>query len=206
MSLTDLPVTELEGVIEHFHPQTTLDNCYPAGLMNIINELGTRKGIAGMRFSLSTMDRICGYRAGEHCPDELVPARVNQELERFEYELKVPEDEASDLESLKAITEDDSSSYPLVNVHPSYFELIFIRWRGAQYLDHVLVIMGVDHDIIFFYDPYTPFFNKYPSIKEPPRSISIPDFLRVWELAHDRRWMGWVEPMSTRQARLKEDQ
>jgi hypothetical protein len=205
MSLVDLPVAELEGVIERFHPQTTLDNCYPAGLMNIINELGRRKGITGMRYSLSTMDHICGYKASEHCPDELVPARVNRELEQFEYELKIPEDEDSDIESLKMITEDDSTSFPLVNVHASYFELINLRWRGAHTLDHVLVIMGVDHDIIYFYDPYTPFFSKYPSIKEPPRNISIPDFLRVWELAHDRRWMCWVGPMKTRQSRLMED-
>jgi hypothetical protein len=150
------------------------------------------------------MDRICGYKTGEHCPDELVPAKVNQELEQFEYELRIPEEDDLDIDSIKAITEDESSSYPLVNVHASYFELINIRWRGAKNLDHVLVIMGVDHDIIYFYDPYTPFFTKYPSITEPPRSISIPDFLRVWELAHDRRWMCWIEPMRTKQARLIE--
>lgn len=202
MTLTDLPVADFETIIGGFLPQTNEDMCYSAGLVNIINDLGHRSVNASLRFSLRQMNDICGYRAGAHCRDDMVPTWVSQTLEPIGYRYNQAQGDETDLDHMREITVDERSSYPLVNVSPTYFDTIRVRRCGAYQWDHILVVMGVDHEIIYFYDPYSSFYSRFPNIDGLPRHLTTPDFLRFWEEAWERRWVCWIEPLDTVQARL----
>jgi len=202
MTLTELPTEDLEGLIEDFIPQTRPDMCYSAGLLNIVNELGARADHAPVHYSLSQMNSICGYRVGQHCQDNMVPQWLSEELEPRGYRFMQEQGKAADLDLLGKLVDDPLRSFPLVNVGPDYFDHVGVRHRGANQWDHILVVMGVNHEVIYFYDPYQTFYSRSTRVVEDPRHISIPVFLELWEAASERRWMCWVEPLSTVQTKL----
>jgi hypothetical protein len=62
--------------------------------------------------------------------------------------------------------------------------------------------MGVNHEVVYFYNPYETFYSRSPRVIASPRHIPIPVFLELWEAASERRWLCWVEPLSTVQTKL----
>ena len=202
MTLAELPTEALDELMDDFIPQTRPDMCYSAGLVNIVNELGARPDHTPMRYSLSQMNSICGYRDGKHCQDNMVPRWISEELEPKGYRFMQEQGKDADLDFLTGIVVDPRKSFPLVNVSPDYFDHVGIRHRGAYQWDHVLVVMGVNHEVIYYYDTYETFYSRAPWVGETPRYIAIPIFLELWEDAFERRWLCWVEPLSTVQTQL----
>ena len=189
-------------MIEDFIPQTQPDMCYSAGLLNIVNELGARPDHTPIHYSLRQMNNICGYRVGQHCQDNMVPHWLSADLEPHGYRFVQEPGNEADLEFLTGVVNDPRKSFPLVNVSPNYFDHVGVRNRGAYKWDHILVIMGVNHEVVYFYDPYQTFYRRSTRVEEDPRYIPIPIFLELWEAAFDIRWMCWIEPTDTVQTKL----
>jgi len=202
MTLAELPTEELDGMMEDFIPQTQPDMCYSTGLVNVINEFGAREDHAPMKYSLGQMNKICGYREGRHCQDNMVPRWVSEELQPYGYKLMQEQGKDADRVFLTTVVEDPRRSFPLVNVSPDYFDHVGIRHRGAYQWDHVIVIMGINHEVVYFYDPYKTFYCRAPSVMKIPKHMPIPVFLELWEGAYERRWMCWIEPLTTVQTTL----
>jgi hypothetical protein len=202
MTIENLPISTFERIISNFLPQMKADMCYSACILNIVNELGSRKKISNMKYSLKEMNRLCGYKVGFQCKEAIVPNVLSEELEKFEYRYMRSFGNENDLVKLGEIITDDNLSYPIVSVSSRYFDEIGFKNAGYNKLNHSLVILGINHDIIYYYDPYEKFLEKssYHSFK--PRTIDKIIFEGVWEEAQYSKCSEWIEPLNYTQERL----
>ena len=202
MSLEDLPIRDFEERTASFLPQTKEDMCYPASLTNVLNDLGRRKNLS-LRYGLAQMNRLCDYHEGLQCDERAIPKVIDDILHPMDYAWKVRSGPDVDLELLRGICDNPDCSLPIVGVSAEYFSRRGMRSTGKYRLDHVLTVMGIDHDIIYLYDPYETLFRRGGYRGDLPRDMPIPTFLAVWDSAHEPRWVAWAQPMPTKQAKLE---
>ncbi len=201
MTLEDLPVEEYLKRISTYHPQTKPDMCYSASLMNSLNDLGRRIKLSKLRFSLKKMNKICGYRNGMMCDESIIPKAMSDILEPYNYEWKNERAPGMNIEKLKKISDDSGMSNPIVTVSSDHFSEIGVKTFGRRRLDHVIIIMGVDHTIIYYYDPFESFFKGTHKIN---RTMKIRTFGKLWDGAYEPRWTCWAQPKKVSQRLLSD--
>ena len=202
MTLDTLPVQTFEDSISNFLPQMKPDMCYSACILNIVNELGDRRSISNMKYTLSEMNRLCGYKEGFQCKEEIVPAVLSDELEKFEYRYVRNYGSENDLNKLVTIITDDNLSYPIISVSSRYFDEIGFRNVGVNKLNHSLVVFGINHEIIYYYDPYEKYLEKSSYYTYKPRTIDKIILESIWDEAYYSRCTEWIEPLNYKQERL----
>ena len=203
MSLDDLPIESYEERISTFMPQTQEDMCYSASLRNLLEDVGQRNQLPSLKFSLSQMNRKCGYQRGMYCNEKIIPKVIDDICIKVGYKWKDTTGPGNTIDTLRDITLNKKFSLALVNVSNSYFQEIGWKEVGrSNEEEHVLIIMGVDHNAIYFYDPYESFFKRSSNIASPPRHLPLAAFLRLWDTASTSRWMAWAEPEPTKQSKL----
>jgi len=193
MSLDDLPISEYNDRLSNFLPQMEMDMCESASMANSINDLGLRFNIAGMRYSLRKMNRICQYSSGYQCNQRLLLPRIKNELKKFGYTWKTVEGPDIKFDFLRSLLS-GNYSIPIVNVSKEYFVDLGIKIKSRHdHLDHVLVIMGINHEILYYYDPYVLYFEK--THKSINNVMKIEKFINYWDNAYYSRWVSWAEPL-----------
>ena len=122
MSLEDLPITEFESRASKFFKQPTDDMCYSCGITNALNDLGRKINNPSFKFSLNEINRLCGYKEGFACRDEIVPTVINSRLSRFGYNWTESMGAVNKIDQIKKQCEQEKLSLPLVNVSSEYFD------------------------------------------------------------------------------------
>jgi hypothetical protein len=201
MSLSDLPIADFEARAAAFLPQMKEDMCVPACLTNVLNDLGKRMAIS-LKFGLSEMNRLCDYHEGLQCNEKAIPRIIDDILYKRDYTWKVTSGPEMTIDFLRSICENKTFSLPMVGVASSYFEHRGIRTSGRYKLDHALIVMGIDHDVVYLYDPYETLFRRGGYRGQLPRDMPIPSFLTVWDSAQEPRWVAWAQPLPTKQVKL----
>ena len=77
MTFDQNSLEKIEEIISNFIPQTKSDMCLSACILNIINELGIRLEIKGLKYSLKEINRLCDYRNGILCYDSIIPKVIS---------------------------------------------------------------------------------------------------------------------------------
>ena len=199
MSFEDLPIDDYEKRIEKFKSQTKEDMCLSTCITNILNDLGRRQNLKGLRYRLSKMNKLCDYKEGLQCNERIIPSVMDNELAPYRYRWAQEFGPQNNLDLLKKITLDPRFSLPIVSVSSRYFEEIDWRLSGKHTLNHVLIVMAVNHKIVYFYDPYENYFKKKGDNVQVPRIMTKPVFLNLWDEATMSRWVAWVEPVGQSQ-------
>ena len=202
MTLDDLSISEYEEIISKFLPQMKPDMCYSASITNIVNELGERYGINGMKYSISKMNKLCGYKEGFQCNEDIVPDVLCEELEPFGYLFKRTYGRENNLSTIEEIIKDEKLSYPMISVSNRYFDEIHLKTIGRVKLDHSLIILGINHKIIYFYDPYEKYLKKSSQNYYEPRTLDKIILNGVWDEAKLSRCIEWIEPLRYTQEKL----
>ena len=201
MTLADLPIADFESRATSFLPQTKEDMCVPSCLTNVLNDLGRRMSIP-LRFSLHDMNRLCDYHEGLQCNEKAIPKIIDDILKNHDYTWRVRSGPEMNIDLLRSICDNSSYSLPMVGVASAYFEERGMRTSGMHKLDHALIVMGIDHDVVYLYDPYETLFRRGGYRGNLQRDMPIPSFLRVWDSAHEPRWVAWAQPRPTKQSKL----
>jgi hypothetical protein len=166
--------------------------------LNIISDYTERRGL-DFHLSLSRVGRLCEYRNGIGCPASLdLNKRFHDIIIGEGLIFKEMEGKDSDLDLLRAVTEDDNKSLPIVAVHPDYFSEMGVETRGTNEdyrIDHVVIIFAVNSEVIFLYDPYEGFLKARHGYDTYAEVLNIPRFLALWSRASISKWMAWIEPI-----------
>jgi hypothetical protein len=201
MSLSDLPTADYQNRIDKFLPQMKEDMCYSACLTNLVNDLSQRDLIS-LHMTLKKMNEMCDYQWGFGCKDKIIPKIMTDLLKPYGYLWKETMNPSSALENLRDIASNPKFSLPVVNLSGEYFNAVGGTTIGQENWDHTLIVMGVDHDIVYVYDPYETLFSRKGHIENVTRHMSIPAFLKLWDGAKESTWRAWAEPETPRQTKL----
>ncbi len=203
MSLAELPIQEYATITSSFLPQMSPVMCYSASLTNILNHLKEKEGLSFRKFTLSRMNQICNFKEDLGCYEPDIPIAMNEFLKPYDYEWKCERGPKMTIARLRPIVNNHTNSLCLVNVNLSdYCEAIGIKSIGRKIGNHVLVVMGINHDIIYLWDPMENYFKGSRNGWQLTKYLPIPTFLNVWDRAEDSRWVGWAQRVPTRQAKL----
>lgn len=183
-----------EAIVSKFTPQPRPDMCFTAALKNVLDELGSRHGVNGISVSIQELNEIFDYRDQFASSTRDIPARLDPVLRDYGYDSRVVS--GIGIEDLQAVILDDDRSYPIVDVHESYFETVVDYdprpgGDGFQW-SHVIVPFTVNHKEILFYDPYEEIFQRSTRVNAPPVEMSQSQFFELWS-APETRWTMWVQ-------------
>jgi len=201
MSLNDLPVAEFDARAGAFTPQMKEDMCYPACLTNVLNDLGKRMKIS-LKYTIGEMNRLCDYKEGLQCNEPAIPKIMDDQLKPRDYTWNTRSGRNVDIDLLKDVCINQTYSLPIVRVAPSFFEEKGMSIVGRRKLDHSIIIMGIDHTIVYTYDPYETFYMRGKHKEALRRDMAIPAFLTAWDNSQEPRWVAWASPRSTKQTKL----
>lgn len=199
MTITQSEEENFQAEIGDFHAQHFEDQCYPAAVKNIVDRLADRKGKNGMSMSLSDVNEVCGYKRGLQCEEDLIPERLTNELTDYGYETVVETAPEMDLDKLDSIIEDDSTSLPIVELDPAYFDEVAERVDGyhpqpavERELAHVVIPYKVNSEEILYYDPYETYHKKQPGVDDAPYRWPLMNFVELWSGDYEERWTLWL--------------
>ena len=199
MTITTSDENRFQTDISAFHAQIFEDQCYPAGVKNIVDRLAERKDIDGMSMSLSEVNEICGYKRGLQCEEDLIPPRLTDALHDFGYEAVEMTAPEMDIEQLRSVIEDEDTSLPLVELDPQYFELVSERIDGyhvqpspERELAHVVIPFKINSEEVLYYDPYEKYHEKQPGVEDVPYRWPLVSFYELWSGDYEERWTLWL--------------
>lgn len=95
-------------------------------------------------------------------------------------------------ETLKEIIGNSNASFPIIGVHSDYHKEQGILIEGRDY-DHVLVVLSIENDNIWFHDPYRPYAEKSSLVERFNNSVPLVRMLKYWDEAWDTRWLMWID-------------
>lgn len=199
MTITQTEEENFQSEIGNFHAQHFEDQCYPAAVKNIVDRLADRKDKNGMSMSLSEVNEVCGYKRGLQCEEDLIPERLTNELTDYGYETVVKQAPDMNLDKLDNIIEDDSTSLPIVELDPAYFDEVAERVDGyhpqpavERELAHVVIPYKVNSEEILYYDPYETYHEKQPGVDDAPYRWPLMNFVELWSGDYEERWTLWL--------------
>jgi hypothetical protein len=165
--------------------------CYSCSIHNIINSLGKRIKNPEMKYSLSYVNKVCEYDRFFACRDPVVEKKVDDLVKIHGFRYK---EESGNLRLLREIVDDDDTSYPIISINPEWFTRMYgIRIEGRPYQDHVIVIMGINHEYIYFFDPFENYIPKsFLKKNSIPRTIGISAMEDLWSKTEHPFWIGWI--------------
>lgn len=194
MTITSDDRDQYESTVEDFIPQPRPDMCIPVALKNVLDELSERHGVDGLSMSIQELSDIFDYRDQFASATNDIPARIDPVLRDYGYDSRVVS--GITLDDLQAIIDHENRSYPIVDVHETYFENVVDYdprpgGDGFQW-PHVIVPFKVNHESILFYDPYEEIFQRSTRVDSPPTEMSQRQFYELWS-APDTRWTMWIQ-------------
>jgi len=199
VTITQSEEETFQAEIGNFHAQHFEDQCYPAAVKNIVDRLADRKDKKGMSLSLSEVNEVCGYKRGLQCEEDLIPERLTNELTEYGYETVVETAPEMDLNKLDSIIEDESTSLPIVELDPQYFDEVAERVDGyhtqpavERELAHVVIPYKVNSEEILYYDPYETYHEKQPGVDDAPYRWPLMNFVELWSGDYEERWTLWL--------------
>jgi hypothetical protein len=195
VTITDADKEMFQATVSDFHPQYFEDQCYPAALKNVIDELADRKGKEEMKCSLSDVNTICGYKQGLRCEEEFIQSRLTDEMTQHGYEAVEEQAPEMDLSALDTIISDNNTSLPIVELDGNYFN--HVRNYDCQPSEdgtgpHVVVPFKVTSDEILYYDPFEKYFEKKSAYDAVPERLDMTDFFELWSGESEERWTLWL--------------
>ncbi len=200
-------ISDLDKIIEKFRPQHEPLQCLPACLMNIHNELFSRKD-KEEKISLNDVSEICGYKKGLGSNEYFLVEKINEKIKPLNYEAKEEYSIKDGLKFLEKILLSKELSFPVVTLSGDYFEdITSIRGPSSRRIGHSIIVMGIDKEYIIYYEPAENFISSaYPNPNNPRRMMK-PRFQKLWDDFEDPNWVLWYEPRKTRtlQEFLEED-
>jgi hypothetical protein len=171
VTITESDEETFQSQISEFHAQHFADQCYPAAVKNIIDELAERKNKPEMIQSLSEVNDICGYKPGLRCEEELIQPRLTQKLSQYGYEAVQKRAPEMDWEKLEGVIQNEQTSLPIIELTGRYFGEV-LDYDGQPstdgYSPHVVVPLKINTTEVLYYDPYENYFEKRPGIDEAP--------------------------------------
>lgn len=199
MTVTESEKDAFQAEISDFHAQHFEDQCYPAGVKNIVDRLANRKNLDEMPMSLSDVNDICGYKRGLQCEEDLIPPRLTDAVTEYGYEAVEKTAPEMDLDELESVVEDDDTSFPLAGLDPEYFEKIGELVDGYHTqpspeteLAHVVIPFKLNSEEVMYYDPYEKYHEKKPGVEEAPYRLPLIDFYELWSGDYEERWTLWL--------------
>ncbi|QCW04366.1 hypothetical protein [Natrinema pallidum] len=195
MTITEGDYEQYQETVDGFHSQQVPDSCLPTALKNILDEFAERAGESGLEFSLRQLNNICDYNKGMASTAEFVPERLEDKVGDNGYTAKVAIN--LDMSELSSIIDGDSSSYPIVELDPSYFDTID-EWDPRPGVDgrnwpHIIVPFKVNTDSVLYHDPFDEMMVRSSYVDNPKCEISIAEFYDLWSGQAQSRWTMWVQ-------------
>lgn len=185
---------EFARVTSGWQFQRYKDSCWPTCVKNILDDMSRRLNDPTLRFSMSDVNSICGFKEELGCQPGNVTPMLNKTFRdrNMIYEAREVTRRSNDIEMLKRILSNQNCSYPLINVHSDYHIEQAIAIDGRLY-DHTLVVVAVDDQNTWFHDPYKPFAERTGRIAKFNNNIPNVRMLDYWDRAWETRWAMWVE-------------
>lgn len=195
MTISEADEGKFQSKIADFHAQHHDDQCYPACIKNIIDELADRKDKPEMSLSMSEVNDLCNYTPGLRCEEDLIPPNLTQAMTEYGYEAAVETGPVMDRDHLEKIIQNEDTSLPIVEIDGKYFE--FVKDYHTQpsedgYTPHVVIPCKINSSEILFYDPYENHLNKPVGVKETPYRMQQTDFYELWSGGTEERWTLWL--------------
>ena len=193
VTITEADRETFQSTVKEFQPQINEDQCLPAALKNILDELADRHD-GSHTLSLSDLADICDYREGFASSTRNIHSRLNPEIEQFNLEVKTTT--GTHFDDLEAIINNDYRSLPIVELDDAYFDSIegytpLGGVDGYQWV-HTVIPFAVNDEEVLFYDPYGQILRQSSRIDVPPTERSQTEFYEWWTAAGGR-WTLWIE-------------
>lgn len=113
MTITQSDRDAFQSTVEDFQPQINEDQCLPAALKNVLDDLANRHD-GDHTLSLSDLDDICDYREGAASSTRNIHARLNPEIREYGTEVKTAT--GINFDDLQAIIDEKDRSLPIVEL------------------------------------------------------------------------------------------
>lgn len=138
---------------------------------------------------------LCGYRTRFDGNFDQLETRLTNKLDGTPYTAHV--ETRLSIEELDQILEADSTSLPLAELHPDYYEEVADHYEvqpgehGKVEMPIVIPVM-VEEDMIIYWDPlYDYYVGGSDSSTERTMSESL--FFELWSRASRTRWTIWID-------------
>ena len=199
MTISQSTKDDFQTEISSFHAQHHDDQCYPAGVKNILDRFADRKNLPEMSMSLSDVNDICGYKRGMRCEEDLIQERLTSATTEYGFEAVEKQAPDMDYEELDSVINDEDTSLPLVELDPQYFselpeivESYDAQPSSEQTTAHVVLPYKINTDEVLYYDPYEKFHEKKPGVEDSPYRLPWTDFYELWSGDYEERWTLWL--------------
>lgn len=194
MTITEDDREVYDSVASGFHSQHEPDMCLPTAIKNVLDDLEARHEIDGLSMSLSDLNDILGYEYEFATASKGLPEKLDPIIGEVGYTTKISVN--IELEDLESIIQDESRSYPIVDLDDAYFDSVK-NWNPRAGSDgyqwpHVVIPFAVNHEEVLFYDPMGEIAMKYPGVSSPPSERSYAEFNEWWS-APETRWTLWFQ-------------
>lgn len=194
MTISEDEEESYQATVSDFVPQIQPDACYPTAIKNILDELAERKDLLGMAMSLSDIDDLCNYREGLYAQEDIIPEALTRELSEYGYQAVESQAPFMDWNELERIIDADTTSLPIVELDPAYFEQVEdYTVQGLVESSHTVIVFKVNDESVLYYDPYEKFFERSSRIDEAPYTWDRTGFYELWSGDYDTRWTFWIE-------------
>lgn len=179
----------IDEVVANFQPQREPTGCMPACLKNVLDEFYGRiqKPQDPNRVPYRELNKACG-RSQANPLTQLGAVGLKQELDPIVADAGVVADfkdgHGTDYKVIPAVIADNTASYPIITLGPSYFgdDVLPYRTRGRpETVYHSVIGLEAGDEELTLYDPFARF--KSPEDAPTDWVISLPrvSFMQHWD-------------------------
>lgn len=144
---------------------------------------------------MEDLKRICGYRGGLGSSSEFVVENLNVELRNrkcSKFRAIEKNGPSNDHKLLSDVINNQSASYPIITVGPDFLR-DYGGVEGEFSMDHVMIVVYADEEVVWFFDPYKPFAEKKARMNNLKDYLSYSSMLQYWNDSMDIRHVLWIE-------------
>lgn len=202
VTITDNDLDQFQTTVSDFHTQPEPDSCLPTAVKNILDDLADRKDEPELRYNISGIADELDYVKNRASASDQIANRLDPLLRDAGYEVNMMI--GSDFEQLQQIIESDHRSFPVCELHKSYFEDIEkdddVGYTPEPGMDgygnwpHVVIPFKVNDDEVLYFDPFIQFFHNLDTIDESGAMKRPIRAFNEWWSRPEKRWTLWVEP------------
>jgi hypothetical protein len=195
LTISDAHRDSYQATVSEFTRQSQEDTCLPVAIFNILSELRERHESFDPELDLDDLLDYCDHKPGFGSSAEYLPDRLAPVLEEYNYTITI--ETGLDLADLEAILQEESSSYPVVELDPQYFEhaegYTVQTGQFAKALPHTVIPYRFNSEVVLYFDPYEDFYAADPDSGAPPREMTQVQFYELWSGKAEPQWTLWVE-------------